>query len=707
MADIAKPWPLKFELESDYSNFKYWKSCVESYLEGEGLVEITCGSGSEVDDDTVREDKAKKWRAKRGKALYILKTTINKDLHRYIEHAKTPRDAWCILNSLKLYKFQLHKFPIGGDRKYREHGLIAERAKEVYEAAEQGKFETLEDIVMDYPITASGKNGLHVVAEFGHIDAMHKLLDRASAESLSSIDNQGNTILHKAAIAGKRAMVHAILSKNSSLVTARNHMGETPLFLAALHGHEDVFACLATQVDQQSERGECCLRRNDGATILHVAVNGEFYDLALEIIEVYPTLGFARDEKGVWPLHILAMSPKSFKSGTIYYPTNVGVSPSVLMETIGKVIYSRCPWIGRVYRTKQKHEWTKELVRVMVERDSKYSYEHDGKNPQKKHKSSYVHLGVESTENGIESPLILAVKQDIVEAVKEILKVFPEAVGFLDKDGKNILLLAAEYRAEKVFKILRSMGRVTTNMVLGIDKEGNSVLHLAAKLQSYRPPHIRGSSQHMQWEILWYKIVKHVCPPCIIPHKNLEGQTARELFTVTHNGLLKEGEQWLKEGAKSCMIVSTLIATILYATCFAVPGGNQPNGLPNFLHNSSFRIYMDYLEWSLFASSLSLAFFTSILTTRYEEEDFYFMLPMKYIVAATCLFLSTIGGVAIFSYAYILQTDGIFTSSHVVGKISFFISMTSQIFVYIDSLISTIMYCVLILFEELGKRIRF
>ncbi|KAL4178533.1 hypothetical protein AMTRI_Chr13g115530 [Amborella trichopoda] len=644
-----------------------------------------------------------------------------------------------------------------------------EHERKVYRAATKGNWRIIdksfkeEPNYQNAPIWPSGATILHLVAQCDQAKTLVKVLEVATEDALSSKNDHGNTILHEAAIVGSIEMAKAVCRKKQCLVTARNHCGETPVFLAAIHGRKDVFWYLAVELQMLGQMSDCCLRRNDGATVLHAAMLGEFYDLALEIIEVYPTLGFARDEKGVWPLHILAMSPKSFKSGTIYYPTNVGVSPSVLMETIGKVIYSimpvfgferrqvnvgedieeastptpehrhayhqpaifplqrctdglksgigsiyqGCPWIGRVYRTKQKHEWTKELVRVMVERDSKYSYEHDGKNPQKKHKSSYVHLGVESTENGIESPLILAVKQDIVEAVKEILKVFPEAVGFLDKDGKNILLLAAEYRAEKVFKILRSMGRVTTNMVLGIDKEGNSVLHLAAKLQSYRPPHIRGSSQHMQWEILWYKIVKHVCPPCIIPHKNLEGQTARELFTVTHNGLLKEGEQWLKEGAKSCMIVSTLIATILYATCFAVPGGNQPNGLPNFLHNSSFRIYMDYLEWSLFASSLSLAFFTSILTTRYEEEDFYFMLPMKYIVAATCLFLSTIGGVAIFSYAYILQTDGIFTSSHVVGKISFFISMTSQIFVYIDSLISTIMYCVLILFEELGKRIRF
>ncbi|KAL4178532.1 hypothetical protein AMTRI_Chr13g115540 [Amborella trichopoda] len=541
MADIAKPWPLKFELESDYSNFKYWKSCVESYLEGEGLVEITCGSGSEVDDDIVREDKAKKWRAKRGKALYILKTTINKDLHRYIEHAKTPRDAWCIIISLKLYKFQLHKFPIGGDRKYREHGLIAERAKEVYEAAEQGKFETLEDIVMDYPITASGKNGLHVVAEFGHIDAMHKLLDRASAESLSSIDNQGNTILHKAAIAGKRAMVHAILSKNSSLVTARNHMGETPLFLAALHGHEDVFACLATQVDQQSERGECCLRRNDGATILHVAVNGEFYGLALKIHERYKKLAFARDEVGFTPVHIIANSPNSFQSGTTYSSSNIGMSPSSLMDIIAVTIYSCMPLldlllqgkgkpkedssgdvealcggddqltsstsvriifgfcgIKHIYQTWLKHKLVNQLVKNMLITESKYGYQDDGQTPQMRNNSLIPHDIDAMQTYGTPTYLIMAVRKDIVELVQEILNVYPEDIDFLDEDGKNIMHLAIENRGEKVFKFLREKQKEKCKSELSfcIDKHGNSLLHIA----------IRYSVQLMQWELLWFKV---------------------------------------------------------------------------------------------------------------------------------------------------------------------------------------------------------
>ncbi|KAL4201210.1 hypothetical protein AMTRI_Chr02g257480 [Amborella trichopoda] len=502
-----------------------------------------------------------------------------------------------------------------------------EHGRKVYRAATKGNWRIIdrsfnnEPRLPKFPYFTIRRHNSPPDCAMPSSETLVKILDVATEDALSATSDEGNTILHEAAIAGNIEMVRT--SKTWSQF-------ETI----------DVFAHLAVEPEMMGRRSEGCLRRNDGATIVHAAM--------------------------------------AFKSGTIYYPTNIGVSTSIIMETIGKVIYTipetpffaplrRCTnglksGIGLIYQGK--------LAKQLVQSDSKHSYEYDGKNPYKKHNSTNVLVDGESKENGVESPLILATKKDIVELVRQILKVFPEAIEFLDKDGKSILHLAAEYRAEKVFKMLRSMGAPASIMVLGIDNQGNSVLHLAPKLQCYRPPHIRWSSKHMQWDC--GSSVKHVCPPCIISHKNMDDQTAQELFTVTHKSLLKEG--------------------------------NQPNGLPTFLSEPSFRHFMDYLERSLFASSLSLAFFTSILTTRCEEEDFYFMLSVKYIVDSTSLWVSTIGGVAIFSYSYIHVTDGIYPNAHLIGKISFFISMSAQIFIYIDSLLSTIMYCVFILIEDLGNK---
>jgi len=65
--------------------------------------------------------------------------------------------------------------------------------------------------------------------------------------------------------------------------------------------------------------------------------------------------------------------------------------------------------------------------------------------------------------------------------------------------------------------------------------------------------------------------------------KNLEGLTPNEVFRKAHENLKKDGEQWMKDKANYCMIVATLIATVMFAAAITVPGGNdQTIGTPIF-----------------------------------------------------------------------------------------------------------------------------
>lgn len=67
--------------------------------------------------------------------------------------------------------------------------------------------------------------------------------------------------------------------------------------------------------------------------------------------------------------------------------------------------------------------------------------------------------------------------------------------------------------------------------------------------------------------------MEKLVPPSYQKRKNKDGKTPRELFTEEHKILLKEGERWMKDTGNSCMIVSTLIATMVFAAGFTVPGG--------------------------------------------------------------------------------------------------------------------------------------
>jgi len=75
--------------------------------------------------------------------------------------------------------------------------------------------------------------------------------------------------------------------------------------------------------------------------------------------------------------------------------------------------------------------------------------------------------------------------------------------------------------------------------------------------------------------------------------KNSKGKTPKEIFTETHTNLQKDGEKWMKDTANYCMLVATLIATVIFAAAFTVPGGsNQDTGTPIFLKSKWLTVFL-------------------------------------------------------------------------------------------------------------------
>lgn len=123
--------------------------------------------------------------------------------------------------------------------------------------------------------------------------------------------------------------------------------------------------------------------------------------------------------------------------------------------------------------------------------------------------------------------------------------------------------------------------------------------------------------------------------------QNEEGKTARELFTEEHKELAQAGEKWMKDTSNSCSIVSTLIATVMFAAAFTVPGGNNSeSGVPIFLQTNAFLVFAISDALALLSSLTSVLMFLSILTARYAEEDFMESLPKRLIIGLASLFLA-------------------------------------------------------------------
>ncbi|XP_042953581.1 uncharacterized protein LOC122290105 isoform X6 [Carya illinoinensis] len=153
---------------------------------------------------------------------------------------------------------------------------------------------------------------------------------------------------------------------------------------------------------------------------------------------------------------------------------------------------------------------------------------------------------------------------------------------------------------------------------------------------------IPGAALQMQRELQWFKAVEKIVDPKDKEKRNInEHFTPQELFTKNHENMMKEGEKWMKNTARSCTVVGALIVTIMFAVTFTIPGGNeQDTGLPIFLKKNSFRVFMISDALSFFLSSTSVLMFLGILTSRYTEDDFLEYLPRQMIIGLFTLFCS-------------------------------------------------------------------
>ncbi|KAK2996571.1 LOW QUALITY PROTEIN: hypothetical protein RJ639_025506, partial [Escallonia herrerae] len=238
-----------------------------------------------------------------------------------------------------------------------------------------------------------------------------------------------------------------------------------------------------------------------------------------------------------------------------------------------------------------------------------------------------------------ETPILIAAKNGITEIVQKILEDFPVAIHDMNLDKKNMVLLAVEHRQPHVYQLL--LNRTAMKDSLPVDKDGNSALHLAAMLGEYRPWRIPGAALQMQWELKWYEFVKESMPLHFFARYNKTGMTPKDIFTDTHKDLLKDGGEWLTNTAKSCSVVSALVASVAFATSTTVPGGlKQDSGIPTLENQPAFNIFAISSLLALCFSVTSLVMFLAILTSRYQEIDFSKNLPKKLLTGLTSLFVS-------------------------------------------------------------------
>jgi len=136
--------------------------------------------------------------------------------------------------------------------------------------------------------------------------------------------------------------------------------------------------------------------------------------------------------------------------------------------------------------------------------------------------------------------------------------------------------------------------------------------------------------------------VREVIPSQYVTLPNNEGKTAEELFKESHRDQLENAQKWIKETTQSCSTVAALVATVVFAAAYTVPGGSDEKGTPNFINSPYFLVFTISDVLSLASSLTSLVIFLSLLTSPFELQEFHISLPQKLLFGFTFLFFAVI-----------------------------------------------------------------
>lgn len=114
-------------------------------------------------------------------------------------------------------------------------------------------------------------------------------------------------------------------------------------------------------------------------------------------------------------------------------------------------------------------------------------------------------VGYRSDKRFKRTPLHVAAFCGNVKVMEELVKYYPDTWEVVDGKGRNILHIALEENQNRVIRFILSRGfEANNNLFIQRDNEGNTPLHLMAKLRRYLPEIMnqREAYSEVDWEII-------------------------------------------------------------------------------------------------------------------------------------------------------------------------------------------------------------
>ncbi|RDX97396.1 Ankyrin repeat-containing protein [Mucuna pruriens] len=458
----------------------------------------------------------------------------------------------------------------------------------------------------DAAIASGWPTLLHIAAGTNHVSFVEELLKMLTNEQIALQDMKGNTAFCFAVASGNMHIVQLLMKRNPFLPTIRGGGDHTPIHFAVMQGKFDMAQFLYTETKEIFEH-------QDRKSLFFISIKTGNYDLALQMADEWNDLAYARDLNNDTALHLLAKIQIPLDSchpcTELENPFNPELRDSSVLFT--RIKHGICQLVNFLWKSILSQKNLSEAIKIISE---PYQVLFDA---------------AEVGNFGFLSKLISA---------------HPSLIWEVDDQGLSIIHTAVSYRHASIFNLIYEIGSSHKDIIIKyfVEEKNNTLLHLAARLA---PPGqlelVSGAAFQMCHELIWFEEVKKIMPPSYIISKNSDGLTAQELFTKEHKGLRKEAEDWMKRTAEYCMIISTVIATGVFAAAINIPGGiDDETKKPNYLSKTPFLVFAISDAAAFVSSATAILIFLSILISRYAEYDFHKSLPLKLISGLITLFIS-------------------------------------------------------------------
>ncbi|XP_052197243.1 uncharacterized protein LOC127804422 [Diospyros lotus] len=556
--------------------------------------------------------------------------------------------------------------------------LSLEFDRNFYDAVRSGKLDEVKKMLnnnktlLNYRFTMVEGNAVQVAVVAGHEEIVSALLDQDIDPTLLKKRNDyGETALTLAAAGGKLRIVEKLVDKNDDLVDVRNSQGYLPVVVAALYGHRDIVHYLfpwslfnlfvSVREDQRLSTGNInnvqkvpdLREESNQANEKHPINYDQLYQDNFKVLGVSMNTELHGYEQN-YNFKLKREDLKTDDKATYYGYSSKHNWFMLFKACIAAEIYDIALDVFKLRPDQCIEEIKKEKAPLVC--GNKLMYNGEGgcallrEISKKLFRSNMYH----AKPIVLARPMLMAILQGNVDFVEVVTEECPDVLWF-EIDGLTLVAHAISKGPEKIYRFACKRPETGHLASLIPDRDGNTLLHQAAKLSPSHFTQFLGPALQMQIELQRFMEMKKKVPMCKgILNKN--DKTPKDLFGEEHKKLKNEARRWLKDVATSCSVVATLIVTIMFAAASASPGSNKEDaGICTNLQSKYVTAYIISDAFSMFFSCTSAMIFLGIHTSLFREEDFLIKLPLALMFGLFTLFLSIATMLVAFGIALVIM----------------------------------------------------